>query len=72
MPLDDTSISREVSGEFNEEYCKWCYTDGKFVYSSMSELVDFLVGHMSNEDFPPDKARDYFMNALPELAHWKK
>ena len=34
MPLDESSISKEVDGTFNEEYCKWCYTDGAFVYSS--------------------------------------
>ena len=27
MPLDDTTISREPGGAFNEDYCKWCYTD---------------------------------------------
>lgn len=32
MPLDDSTISRELDGSFNEEYCKWCYTDGDFVY----------------------------------------
>ena len=53
MPLDDTSISREVDGTFNEEYCKWCYTDGKFIYSSLDELTEFLVGHISNDPFPP-------------------
>ena len=31
MPLDDTTISREPGGAFNEDYCKWCYTDGCFV-----------------------------------------
>ena len=25
MPLDDSTISKEPSGSFNEEYCKWCY-----------------------------------------------
>lgn len=30
MPLDDSSISKEPDGKFNEEYCKRCYTDGKF------------------------------------------
>ena len=25
MPLDESSISREIDGTFNEEYCKWCY-----------------------------------------------
>ena len=24
MPLDDSSISREIDGALNEEYCKWC------------------------------------------------
>ncbi len=32
MPLDDSTISKEPDGAFNEEYCKWCYTDGDFVY----------------------------------------
>lgn len=72
MPLDDASVSREPDGSFNEDYCKWCYSDGKFVYTSLEELTDFLVNHMSNESFPPDKARAYFEEQLPKLGHWKK
>ena len=30
MPLDDSVISKEHEGTFNEEYCKWCYADGEF------------------------------------------
>ena len=71
MPLDDTSISREADGAFNEEYCKWCYTEGKFVYSSVEQLTDFLVGHISNEQFPPEQAREYLLQTLPNLKHWK-
>ena len=71
MPLDDTSISKETDGTFNEAYCKWCYTDGKFVYTSLKELIDFLVGHMSNESWPPEQARAYFEAQLPTLSHWK-
>lgn len=37
MLLDDSSISKETDGTFNEEYCKWCYTNGKFVYSDLDE-----------------------------------
>jgi len=71
MPLeDDGSISREPDGSFNEEYCKWCYADGKFVYSSMDELLEFLAGHMSNDSFTPEQARAYFSGLLPKLAHW--
>ena len=72
MPLDDASISREPDGGFNEEYCKWCYADGQFVYTSLAELTDFLVGHMANENWPPEQARAYFEAQLPRLNHWKQ
>jgi len=72
MPLeDDSSISREPDGGFNEDYCKWCYNDGKFAYTSLEQLTDFLVEHMSNEQFPPEQARAYFTQMLPTLNHWK-
>ena len=72
MPLEDSFISKEADGAFNEEYCKWCYADGKFVYTSLEALTDFLVEHMSNENFPPEQARAYFEAQLPQLNHWKK
>ena len=71
MPLDDSSISKETDGTFNEEYCKWCYADGKFVYTSKEELLDFLAGHMSNENWSPEQVRAYFEVQLPKLNHWK-
>ena len=72
MPLDDSSISKDPDGAFNEEYCKWCYTNGKFVYSSIEELTDFLTDHISNENFPPEQARAFLEEQLPKLDHWKK
>ncbi|MGI6068868.1 MAG: zinc ribbon domain-containing protein [Blautia sp.] len=72
MPLDDDSvISRETDNSFNEDYCKWCYTDGQFVYKDIDELLDFLVSHMSNDSFTPEQARAYFSEQLPKLKHWK-
>ena len=72
MPLDDTSISKEPDGTFNEDYCQWCYADGKFVYTSLEELTDFLVGHMANENWPPEQARAFFEAQLPKLRHWQQ
>ena len=72
MPLEDAFLSREPDGSFNEEYCQWCYDDGKFVYSDLQTLTDFLVDHMSNENWPPEQARAYFAENLPKLAYWKK
>lgn len=72
MPLEDSLISREPDGSFNEEYCKWCYSEGKFAYTDIEKLTDFLVEHMSNENFPPEQARAYFEAQLPQLNYWKQ
>ena len=72
MPLEDSCISRELDGTFNEKYCKWCYTDGKFAYTSLEELLNFLESHMSNETWPPEQVRAYFEAQLPKLNYWKQ
>ncbi|MBQ8448985.1 MAG: helix-turn-helix domain-containing protein [Clostridia bacterium] len=72
MPLEDASISRESDGAFNEEYCKWCYSEGKFCYTSLEELTDFLVKHMVSEGWPEEQARAYFEEQLPQLNYWKR
>ena len=72
MPLEDEVMSREPDGAYNEEYCKWCYTEGKFAYSSLEELLDFLEGTMSNESWTPEQVRTYLQGYLPQLKHWKE
>ena len=73
MPLDeDGMISREPDGFFNEEYCKWCYSDGQFAYNDIGQLTDFLAQHMSNDSTPPEQVRSYLETMLPTLRHWQK
>lgn len=72
MPLDDSTTSKEPDGTFNEEYCKWCYTDGDFIYKDINQLIDFLTEHMSNDNFPKEQARAYFEEQIPKLRHWCK
>lgn len=73
MPLnDDESISREPDGDFNEDYCKWCYTDGKFAYQTKDSLIDYLAAHMPNpENLPDAERRAQFDAFLSTLKHWK-
>ena len=71
MPLEDGNMSREPDGSFNEDYCKWCYTDGAFTYQSMDALIDFCAAHMSNDAFPPVQDRAYLQDLLPKLKHWQ-
>lgn len=30
MTLDDSTTSKEIDGDYNEDYCKWCYHEGEF------------------------------------------
>ena len=71
MPLDDTTTSKEPNGDFNEEYCKWCYDDGVFKYTSMEQLIDFCVEHMANENWPAEQVRSHMESVVPKLNHWK-
>ena len=73
MPLDqDDMVSREADGSFNEDYCKWCYSDGSFAYDSKDSLLDFLVSHMPNpENLSDDERRRQYDGYLSRLKHWK-
>ncbi len=37
--LEDDDISKEISGAFNEEYCKWCYCDGDFTLDFWKQYI---------------------------------
>lgn len=72
MPLDDSTISKETDGIFNEEYCRWCYVDGKYTYNNIDDLIFFCAEHMANENWSKEQVRAYMSDLLPELNYWKK
>ena len=51
MPLEDEIISRNADGTPNDDYCKWCYADGTYTYSSMDDLIEVSVRHMVSDSF---------------------
>ena len=50
MPLEDSDISKEKDGNFNEEYCKWCYSDGDFTLDFWKQYAK-LGGKEKFEEF---------------------
>lgn len=72
MELDENSVSSEPDGSANPDYCKWCYTNGEFVYKSLPVLVEYLVTHVPLGDFNREQAEEYFTKQLGELDYWKK
>ena len=73
MPLnEDSLISREADGSYNEDYCKWCLTDSEFVYKSKESLIDFLASHMPNPDnLKEEERRTQYDSYLSQRKHWK-
>ena len=73
MPLtDEDLISREPDGTRNRDYCKWCYSEGRFTYADKASLLDFLIEHMPNPDGTPEaERRAAYDGYLSELKHWK-
>ncbi len=74
MPLsEDGFISREPDGTFNEEYCKWCYADGRFTYGTRQQLADFLAAHMPDPEHRPEaERRALYDSRLAQLKHWRR
>ncbi len=74
MPLtEDSMVSREPDGSFNEDYCTWCYSGGSFTYSSKEALLDFLLAHSPNpENLPEAERRRQYDGWLSLLRHWQE
>lgn len=72
MPLEDSNTSREKNGSFNENYCKWCYADGEYMYSNMDDLIDVCVKNMANGEYSEEEVRSYLRQTLPKLDYWKR
>ena len=73
MPLnEDSMISRERDNSFNEDYCKWCYADGEFLYKTKESLIEFMMQHIPNpQNQSESERRKFFESQLSILKHWK-
>ena len=58
MPLEDCDISKEVDGFFNEEYCKWCYADGKYTLDIWKRYAE-IGGKERLEEFKAQLIREF-------------
>ena len=50
MPLEDSNTSREADGNFNEEFCKWCYADGEYTLDIWKRYAE-IGGKKKLEEF---------------------
>ena len=72
MPLEDSIIGHNADGSLNEDYCKWCFADGTYMYNNMDDLINVCVKNMVNENFTEEQCREYLKQSLPQLDYWKR
>ena len=72
MPMEDSIISHNSDGSLNEDYCKWCYADGTYTYSSMDDLIEICAKNMVDKNVTQEQARSYLKEVLPKLDYWKR
>ena len=76
MPLEKEELyGLNIDGTKNEDYCIYCYKDGKFTSNmSMEEMKKFciekmieIIPHMNKE-----KASSMMNEIFPKLKRWSK
>lgn len=74
MPMNESAemYGSNADGSKNEEYCKYCFENGKYTQNcSMEEMIEICVPHMTKQGMSEDKARKIMNDCLPKLKRWK-
>jgi hypothetical protein len=80
MPLTDaTLVGTNADGSKNEDYCVYCYADGRFTSDcTMDEMIETCLGFLgeSNKDseikLTGEEAKAQMKVFFPQLKRWKK
>lgn len=73
MPMNDKSIlGTNEDGSINQDYCKYCYTDGKFIDDvSMEEYINMCSQFGAQAGMTNEQMRSFCEKLFPTLKRWK-
>lgn len=78
MPLTDNVLGTNADGSKNEDYCMYCYKDGKFLQDcTMDEMIEHCSQFLDevNKNMPKpmtkDEYKDMMRGFFPMLKRWK-
>ena len=72
IQLEDPDSSTDIEGTCTEAYCNGFDKDGEYMYENMDDMIEFLIEHLSNDQFPSEQVRAYVKESLPKLKYWKR
>lgn len=73
MPLNkEENKGTNSDNSKSEEYCRFCFIDGKFVHPerTMEEQINKGIEMSKKLWMPEDKAREIAYNTIPKLKRW--
>lgn len=79
MPLNDENKGTNADGSRNEDYCIYCYKDGKFTQDmTMEQMIDHCaqftkeINMQSGQNLTEEQAKEMMRQFFPHLKRWKK
>lgn len=79
MPLADDNKGTTSDGNLNEDYCIYCYKDGKFTQDlTMEQMIDFCarftdeINRQSGWNLTQEQAKEQMRQYFPHLKRWKQ
>ena len=79
MPLTDEILGTNADGSKNEDYCIYCYKDGKFLQDcTMEEMIAFCAQFVDevNKNLPQPMTKEEYIGQMkmyfPHLKRWHK
>lgn len=76
MPMTENAhFGKNADGSKNEEYCCYCYSEGKFSSEeNMEEMIASCIPHClgGNPYSSEEEARSAMLAFFPQLKRWKK
>ncbi len=79
MPLTDGDKGTNADGSRNEDYCIYCYKDGKFTQEmTMEQMIEFCaqftdqMNEQAGWNLTPQQAKEQMRQFFPNLKRWKQ
>lgn len=74
MPISSLeNLGKNSDGSINEDYCKYCYQDGKFIDDvTMEEYIDMCSEYGEQAGMTNREMKEMCTKLFPTLKRWKK
>lgn len=79
MPLTDANKGTNTDGSLNNDYCTYCYKEGKFTQDfTMNQMIEFCaqftdqINKEAGWNLTPEQAKKQMRQFFPYLKRWKQ